>query len=463
MKILRLAALTFFAACGACTQTPPPQEISAPPMARNVILFIGDGMGISTITAARIYDGQSRGEPGEENALSFEKFPQVALVKTYKTNQQVPDSAGTATAMATGVKTRAGVIGVGPAAHRGNCAESLAAQLPQTAAELHAAGKSVGIVTTARITHATPASFYAHSPERDWESDADIPAGEAAAGCRDIASQLLGYPFDTALGGGAREFLGTGKGGKRLVADADLGAEWAQRTGGTYVTGRDALASAPAVKPLLGLFSPSHMTYSLERESDSSEPTLTEMTRAAIARAKRDEDGYFLMIEAGRIDHGHHDGRADLALSETQELSRAVEAALAMIDPAETLVLVTADHSHVFTIAGYATRGNPILGLSQGNDASGEPAGEPTLAEDGKPYTTLGYANGPGAIDGRRDGPRSGAGVLQQAVVPLESESHGGEDVALFATGPGSQRVHGVIEQNLIDSVIREATGLPAR
>src|SRR5690606_23312450 len=81
--------------------------------ARNVILFIGDGMGVSTITAARIYDGQSRGESGEENRLAFERFPRVALVKTYNTNQQVPDSAGTASAINTGVKTRAGVIGIG--------------------------------------------------------------------------------------------------------------------------------------------------------------------------------------------------------------------------------------------------------------------------------------------------------------------------------------------------------------
>src|SRR5210317_272767 len=89
----------------------------------NVILFLGDGMGMATITAARIFDGQSRGEPGEENILPFETFPNVALVKTYKTNQQVPDSAGTATAIHTGTKTRAGVINIGPQARRRNCEE----------------------------------------------------------------------------------------------------------------------------------------------------------------------------------------------------------------------------------------------------------------------------------------------------------------------------------------------------
>mgnify|MGYP000542529342 CR=1 FL=1 len=89
--------------------TPPPADVSK---AKNVILFIGDGMGISTVTAARIYAGQANGTPGEENLLSFEHFPNVALVKTYNTNAQTPDSAGTATAAHSGVKTKAGVIGV---------------------------------------------------------------------------------------------------------------------------------------------------------------------------------------------------------------------------------------------------------------------------------------------------------------------------------------------------------------
>jgi len=107
------------------------EDAPAPePRAKNVILFIGDGMGISTITAARIYDGQKRGETGEENQLSFERFPNVALVKTYNTNAQVPDSAGTATAMHSGQKTRIGVLGIGPEAEKGVCRDALAYPLP---------------------------------------------------------------------------------------------------------------------------------------------------------------------------------------------------------------------------------------------------------------------------------------------------------------------------------------------
>jgi alkaline phosphatase len=440
------------------------------PRSKNVILFIGDGMGISTVTAARIFDGQSRGEPGEENLLSFERFPNLALVKTYNSNQQVPDSAGTASAMNTGVKTRAGMIGVASAAHRGDCNEAQAYILPTAAEQLASQGKAIGIVSTARLTHATPAAVYGHSPERDWEADSDIPEAERAAGCRDFAAQLVGFPFTVALGGGRAQFFGEDGGGKRLDASADLPAAWAARVDGHYAaTNSEMLATPQDGKPLFGLFSKSHMTYMLDRGSDSSEPTLSQMTAAAIDRLDDDPDGYFLMVEGGRIDHGHHEGRAAYALSETVEFAHAVQVALDKVDLSDTLILVTADHSHVFTIAGYPTRGNPILGLAMGNDDRGEPTGKPILATDGLPYTTLGYQNGPGATPGEaRGAPSNDPRAPQQALVPTGdifggthnlSETHGGEDVALYATGPGSARARGVIEQNEIFEIIMRAFG----
>lgn len=448
---------------------PAPAHNTEP--AKNVILFIGDGMGVSTVTAARIYDGQSRGEPGEENLLSFEHFPSLALVKTYNTNQQVPDSAGTATAINTGVKTRAGAIGVGPAAEIGNCTQGLANNLPTAAEQLARRGKAIGIVSTARITHATPAAVYAHVPDRDWENDAAIPVGERGKGCADIASQLTAFPFDVALGGGRREFFGEDKGGKRMNAKADIITPWSKRTRGYYVTTKADLHAAPRDgKPLLGLFSASHMTYMLDRTTDTAEPTLSDMTGAAIDRLAGDHDGYFLMIEGGRIDHGHHDGKAAYALSETQELARAVQVAIGKVDLSNTLILVTADHSHVFTIAGYPTRGNSILGLAMGNDDRGNPTGKPIIALDGQPYTTLGYQNGPGAISAwPRAAPVLDSKASQQALVPTgdafngaasPSETHGGEDVPLYATGLGSDRVRGVIEQNRIFAIIMSALGL---
>jgi alkaline phosphatase len=175
-------------------------------------------------------------------------------------------------------------------------------------------------------------------------------------------------------------------------------------------------------------------------------------------------------VEGGRIDHGHHDNKAGYALLETVEFARAVEVALAKVDLDETLILVTADHSHVFTIGGYPVRGNPILGLVVENDGNGETRGEPSLAADGQPYTTLGYANGPGAAgNGARPLPATGIGVVYQALVPRidtnldgtpdTDDSHGGEDVALYAIGAGSGAVSGVIEQNLVFDIMMKAFG----
>ncbi len=160
--------------------------------AKNVILFVGDGMGVSTVTAMRILAGQRAGKSGEDHVLPFETFENTALIKTYNSNQQVPDSAGTATSLLSGMKTKAGFIGMGPTAFRGDCQSSKGAEI-RTLLEMAAeAGLSTGIVTTARLTHATPAAAYAHSPERGWEADSDMPEIERAAGCRDIARQLPG-------------------------------------------------------------------------------------------------------------------------------------------------------------------------------------------------------------------------------------------------------------------------------
>ena len=147
--------------------------------ARNIILFIGDGMGISTITAARILEGQQNGNSGEENTLSWESFPHTALIKVYNSNQQTPDSAGTMSAIMTGHKTKAYTFGYDQDVVRGDHTsvedyEGNSRKVTTLLERFEKEGKSTGIVTTARITHATPAACYAHSPERNWEHDADM-------------------------------------------------------------------------------------------------------------------------------------------------------------------------------------------------------------------------------------------------------------------------------------------------
>jgi alkaline phosphatase len=175
------------------------------------------------------------------------------------------------------------------------------------------------------------------------------------------------------------------------------------------------------------------------------------------------------MVESGRIDHGHHAGSAYNALTDTIEFANAVAAADAMTSDDDTLIIVTADHSHVFTIAGYPKRGNPILGkvVNVGSD-------EPALAADDMPYTTLGYTNGFGFQNlgsetdadavyslnintGRMDltsVDTTTTGYHQEALVPLGSETHAGEDVGIFAKGPGAWLVNGTNEQSVIFHVM---------
>jgi len=462
--------------------------------AKNVILFVGDGMGISTVTAARILAGQLRGESGEENLLSFETFPYVALSKTYSTNQQTADSAPTMSAIVTGIKTGDGLISVTQHVVRGDH-RTVPGNIAATILELaEQNGMATGVVSTARLTHATPAACYAHTAERDWEADADLSAAARAANFPDIARQLIEFPYgnglEVALGGGRGKFLPNtaddpeemGKKGERLDG-RDLTVEWLTKPRAAYVWNKaqfDMLDPA-AVDHLLGLFEYSHMEYEVDRSSDAvGEPSLSEMTGKAIDILSRQGKGFFLHVEGGRIDHAHHAGNAYRALTETIEFAKAVQVAMEKTSLEDTLIIVTADHSHVFTIAGYPKRGNPILGkvIEPGaNDFSRDLLG--------LPYTTLGYANGPGYTGASGSQPRgvkwyphlpsayTGAlgrpdlspvntaapSYLQEAAVPLPTETHGGEDVAIYARGPQAHLFQGVLEQHVIFHVMATALG----
>jgi len=465
--------------------------------AKNIILFVGDGMGISTTTAARILEGQLRGETGEENQLSFEVLPYVALSKTYNTNQQTPDSAGTMTAMMTGIKSKAGVISVNQNVFRGDCASSKGNELATFLEQAEMAGMSTGVVTTARLTHATPAATYAHVPERNWEDDHDLSQEAVDNDCKDIARQLIEFPYgnglEVAMGGGRRNFWprnmadleDEGKTGER-DDQRNLTEEWVNNyDNAAFVwnkAGFDAV-DANDTDHLLGLFDRSHMEYDADREDDvGGEPGLTEMTSKAIDILQKNDKGYFLMVESGRIDHGHHAGNAYRALTDVIEFSNAVKAAMEKTNGRDTLIIVTADHSHVFTIAGYPTRGNPILGKVVGNDKRGEARDSFSMAADGMPYTTLSYANGRGYAMLEKGGEThygvpvqagrvtdltavdtTDEGFHQEALVPRSSETHSAEDVAIYAGGPGAYLMHGVQEQNYIYHVMNKASKIRKR
>ncbi|CAB3226950.1 unnamed protein product [Arctia plantaginis] len=347
-------------------------------------------------------------------------------------------------------------------------------------------GKSSGIVTTARITHATPAALYAHAPSRYWEDDSRVPP-TVRKDCKDIALQLVenepGRSINVVMGGGRRHFLPTitpdpehpNREGRRLDG-RNLAEDWARekkrrRLRAQYVHTKEQLVKLDprTVDYLLGLFEYSHMEFNAERGASSTDaeegtsatstvkaddPSLADMTRAALSILTKNDKGFFLLIEGGRIDHAHHYNNPYRALDETLELETALLAALERVNPAETLIVVTADHGHVMTFGGQATpRGHPVLGAD-------------TVVSDidGLRYTTLLYGTGPGHSEPRALPLNTtvSIGALADAVhasaVPRQWATHGGEDVPVYALGPMATILFtGVIEQSYIPHAIAYA------
>ncbi|XP_044147011.1 intestinal-type alkaline phosphatase [Bufo gargarizans] len=436
--------------------------------ARNLILFLGDGMGIPTVTATRILSGQLEGKLGEENELTMDTFPYVGLSKTYNVDRQVPDSAGTATAYLCGVKGNYGTIGLTAVAKRSDCSTQAGNEVESVLKKAKAAGKSVGIVTTTRIQHASPSGNYAHIADRDWYSDANMPQNALDLGCSDIALQLISnVDIDVILGGGRKYMTPKGtkdpeypsnstqnglrKDGRNLIN------EWLSKyEGAQYVWNKEQLNRINETNAtyIMGIFEPGDMKYELNR-NDSSDPSIVELTEKAIRILGRNPNGFYLFVEGGRIDHGHHDGLAKMALMEGVMFDRAIKRAGELTDEEETLTVVTADHSHVFSFGGYTYRGSSIFGLA------------PKKAIDNKSYTSILYGNGPGfsiTPEGRPDVNNTiseDKNYMQQAAVPLGSETHGGEDVAIFAKGPMAHLFHSVHEETYVAHVMAYAACLP--
>ncbi|KAH0503029.1 Alkaline phosphatase, tissue-nonspecific isozyme [Microtus ochrogaster] len=443
-------------------------------VAKNVIMFLGDGMGVSTVTAARILKGQLHHNSGEETRLEMDKFPFVALSKTYNTNAQVPDSAGTATAYLCGVKANEGTVGVSAATERTRCNTTQGNEVTSILRWAKDAGKSVGIVTTTRVNHATPSAAYAHSADRDWYSDNEMPPEALSQGCKDIAYQLMHNirDIDVIMGGGRKYMYPKNR--------TDVEYELDEKARGTRLDGLDLISIWKSFKPrhkhshyvwnrtellalnpsmvdyLLGLFEPGDMQYELNR-NNLTDPSLSEMVEVALNILMKNPKGFFLLVEGGRIDHGHHEGKAKQALHEAVEMDQAIGKAGAMTSQKDTLTVVTADHSHVFTFGGYTPRGNSIFGLA------------PMVSDtDKKPFTAILYGNGPGykVVDGERENVSmvdyAHNNYQAQSAVPLRHETHGGEEVAVFAKGPMAHLLHGVHEQNYIPHVMAYAACIGA-
>ncbi|KAL8188210.1 UNVERIFIED_CONTAM: hypothetical protein K2H54_063080 [Gekko kuhli] len=298
--------------------------------AKNVILFLGDGMGVPTISAARIFKGQMAGGPGEEAVLAMEKFPYVALSKTYNVDRQVADSAGTGTAYLCGVKANAKTLGVSAAAVYNQCNTTFGNEVHSILHRAKLGGKAVGIVTTTRIQHASPAASYAHSVNRDWYADDDLPEEAVREGCKDIAYQLVhNTDINVILGGGRRYMMpqetpdpeypddskqnGTRNDGLNLIE------MWlSTKEGAQYVWNKTGLEAVDenSTDYLLGLFEPRDMTYELDRDN-TTDPSIVEMTEAAIRILSKNPNGFFLFVED---EYPYHPSAARNIYGQTQGL-----------------------------------------------------------------------------------------------------------------------------------------------
>jgi alkaline phosphatase len=465
---------------------------TGPRKAKNVILFIGDGMSLAHRVSARllskgIAEGKARGK------LAMDDMPQMALVATAGSDSIITDSANSASAYATGHKAAVNAMGV----YADRTRDTLDDPKVETITSLvkRRLGMAVGIVTNTEIEDATPAAMVAHTRRR---TDYDR-----------IVEQFDAAKPDVMLGGGKANFLPKSTEGSRRRDEIDFMARF--RDAGFPIASTAAemtsLADNPGTKRLLGLFTLGNMDGALDRKflkrgtvgKFPEQPDLTEQVSAALKVLSRNEAGFFLMVESGMIDKYTHLLDMERAVYDTIMLDNAVKLARdwASARGDDTLILVVADHTHPIGLVGtidddmasvpnvpmrervrvYGSAGFPNYSAP---DAEGYPArvdvsrrlavfsaslpdyyetfrpkldnpNDPTVA--GKQPDTYEanerYKNAPGA-------------VLRFGNLPamINADVHSGEDVVLTAAGPGSERVRGQMENTEVFRIMADALGL---
>lgn len=398
---------------------------------RNVILLIGDGMGVSQITLGRLVLESRRDDRREPSALELDRFEVAALVRTHSADSLVTDSAAAATALACGVKTNNDVVGL----------DAYGQKRPTILEIFRQHGKAAGLVTTTTITHATPAAFAVHVPDRDDETR--------------IAEELLGSGVEVLFGGG------------RAMFSAELRKKF-QTKGYRIFEDRSSLSDSDKT-PVLGLFSDENMRFELDRHG-TGEPSLAEMTGKALDLLSADPDGLFLMVEGGRIDHACHGNDAASAAQDMLAFDEACGVVLAWAERAgQTLLIVTADHA----TGGMAILENADLHALDAFTASFEKMAQEIAG--GKKIEDVFEEHLPDPIQltkdelqqirqarGRYEPANTLAKILSTRIgVAFSTHGHDGAMVPLFAHGPGSHNFHGVMDNTEIPGLILEAAGIP--
>ncbi|EMF6668693.1 TPA: alkaline phosphatase [Serratia marcescens] len=406
---------------------------------KNVILLIGDGMGDSEITAARNYAEGAGGYFKGIDALPLTgQYTHYSLDKKTHKPDYVTDSAASATAWATGVKTYNGALGV-----------DVNGKYQPTLLEIaKAAGKATGNVSTAELQDATPAALVSHVTSRKCygpeETSEKCAANALENGGRgSITEQLLKTRADVTLGGGAKSFNQLAKSGEWQGKSLK---DQAAAQGYQWVSNADELQAvtlANQQKPLLGLFADGNMPVrwlgpkasyhgNLDKPAVTCEnnpartaatPTLAAMTDKAIALLKDNPNGFFLQVEGASIDKQDHAANPCGQIGETVDLDEAVQKALAFARAdGNTLVIVTADHAHSSQIVAADAK---APGLTQ-----------ILTTKDGAPMT-LSYGNS-----------------------EEESQGHTGTQLRVAAYGPHAANVVGLTDQTDLFFTMRDAMGI---
>ncbi len=460
-------------------------DTASGPKAKNVILFIGDGMSVAHRTAARILSkGLVEGRYGGE--LAIDDMPHMALVSTSGTDSVVTDSANSMSAYTTGHKSCVNALGVYCARNKSN----LDHPKVETIAELvkRSRGMSVGVVTNTEIEDATPAAMVAHNRLR--------------ADYNNIVKDFFAAQPDVMMGGGTLNFLAKSTSGSKRIDEDDYIRKF-EDAGYAYVTTKTELNAPRGNKTkLLGLFNPVNIDGALDRfflkkgsvAKYPDQPDLTDQVRASLDVLSKNDKGFVLMVESGRIDKYSHSLDWERAVYDTIMLDNAVKLAKDFAAARnDTLVIVVADHAHGVAIVGTYDddKGGPMrtrLGTYADSkfpnyppaNADGYPdkidvsrrlafvfSSYPDSCDSGRPY--LDGENVP-AVEGETKGTYvanekncAAPGAMRRVgnlPFGMNSGVHAADDVVLTAMGPGAEFFHGRIDNTRVFRAMATALGL---
>lgn len=351
----------------------------------------------------------------------------------------------------------------------------------------------LGFVTTTRITHATPASLYAHSANRNWECRETMP--ETAKACKDIARQLIedlpGRDINVIMGGGRQCLQSNVSGSAKDPIDTwscysqdgrDLLRDWSldkERRGVKHqiVTNNEELANSDDNNEFIlglkgfnvvisylkrffvGVFANGHLKMDYERDRGAKgTPSLANMTEKAIKTLQKNDNGFLLMVEGGLIDYGHHRGHARQALDETVRFAEAIDVGLSLVDEEETLIIVTADHAHSLIMTGYPNRGSNLVDTtlkSKMVNAYYTPLLYGTGGQNNYKYT--GNDRGEILWDNATFEEAGKFNYSQQSAVLEDEVTHSGTDVVVYAKGPMAHLFTSLHEQTYVAYVVSYA------